>query len=312
MSFTTTRRRMALVLLLVLAACEGHYLQIAQDSFDKGAAIENRMSMPVATAIPPGEAPGGDPPTTGSAAAYYLDARKNVCTAINHYGSDLAKDGMTAQALIILALTNWRLDGLLGKGDDSGDRCGGHDYRAATKAAIADATQAGQKEPESQGERFLLAMLPGLLDHNSGLRKTSETPMDASNDFGSAFKVLGDAGKIIAGQTPPIDLAHPPTSLHQLREYGFLAQIQVLKARYAAVLHANEPSVTTPGQHLTTVERKACADSLVRVPGQEVIAQLKGLDPDGTLIGRDTLKSISERPLFNGKGPPAPGCPWLP
>jgi hypothetical protein len=302
--------RLSLLLLLALSACGARYLQTAQDSFDKGVAIENRLTLAGAAAVPASASPMRVPPTPNDAAVHYQDARKNVCAALSRNSGDLVNDNMTVQALLILAMTNARLDGLLGKTDDSADRCSGHDYRNAARAAIKDAVAAAKTEPPTPEQSFLLEFLPGLLDHNSGLRKTADAPKSASDDFGSAFATMGKAGAGIDTRTPPIDAAHPAMSLHQMRAYGLLSQIQTLKARYAAVQHAVDPVVATSTERLTDDQRKACADALVRAPGFLVVQQLMKFDPDGALVGPATLKDLRNRPMFNVPGHFTTACPW--
>ena len=40
-------------------------------------------------------------------------------------------------------------------------------------------------------DQFVMAILPGLLDQNLGLRATEQSPKDASGDFELAYVVIG-------------------------------------------------------------------------------------------------------------------------
>ena len=271
--------------LLATGGCAERYLQTAQDLFSKGATIENQAILgdPAGTVIqsapPPTALPSG-------ALIYYADAHQNVRKALTKEQSALDQQGLTASALALQALVSWRLDDLQGsvEGGPAGNACDTKDYRNCARDSSAKALSLFRDQQFVRRDRFMMTIMPGLLDHNLGLRATATKPLEASNDFKSAFSHINDGFAVIE-PVPPI--TGVPTVDQALKGYGLLAQYQVLRAWAAAIDQAAAPGAAPADQALTADQRRSCKAVLRNGRATGVIANINALDPQGVLISQN-------------------------
>ena len=293
--------------LLATGGCAERYLQTAQDSFSKGATIENQAIL----GDPAGSVIQSAPPPTAlpsGALIYYADAQQNVRKALTKEQSALDQQGLTASALALQALVSWRLDDLRGsvEGDPGGNACDTRDYRACARDSSAKALSLLRDQQFVRRDRFTMTIMPGLLDHNLGLRATATKPLDASNDFKSAFSHIGDGFAVIE-PVPPI--TGVPTVDQALKGYGLLAQYQVLRAWSAAIDQAALPSAPAD-QTLTDEQRTSCKSILTSERAADVTRNLDALDPKRLLISqnlRDNLVTSLGREFRRRR---RRDCPW--
>ena len=282
--------------------------KLRKNSFSKGATVENQAILADPTAT---TAHSGPSPTTLSSGAliYYADAYQNVHKALTKQQSDLDQQGLTASALALQALTSWRLDDLQGSvAGSSGDVCDTKNYRDCARDSSGKALSLLKDQQSLKRDRFMMTILPGLLDHNLGLRATAAAPREASSDFMSAFNHIDD-GFSVLGPVAPIAVA--PTVEQSLKAYGLLAQYQVLRAWAAAIDKAAAPRFAPADQALTVPERNACKNVLVNGRATSVITSIDALDPQRLQISR-TLRDGLAASLGIGVpsvGPPGT-CPW--
>jgi hypothetical protein len=280
-------------------------VQLAQDSFSKGAEIENRAALAT-----PDNLATNVTATESSALIDYTDARDNIRRALGKQRSQLDSDGLTGSALALQALISWRLDDLVGSTQSGGDPCSGQNYQACAKASSQQAAAIFKDQQGLTRDAFIMTILPGLLDHNLGLKATEQTPKIASGDFLSAYTVVHD-GMTQLGPINEISSGRV-TQVQQLQAYGLLAQLQTLRAWYVAIGHAAKPGAVSPDQALTADQRLACWNTLIRPRGQDAFTSIRKLDPSSVYIAGDSLAGI--RSSLNLASPPAPAiegtCPW--
>jgi hypothetical protein len=197
-------RRIGIVLLLafVTAGCGAHRLKEAQDSFNQAAAIEAGSSLEQ-------EQSGGDP-LVGDPQAInnYRMALALTDEALDEHADSLAEDKLYGTALMLKALTSWRIAAL----DQDADTA---DVR--TIVAQIEALAEEQEIVLGTRDRVLLKALPGLHEHALGLQESD--PKKAGRLFESALSTLDQALK--DGQ-PPED--------HPVRVYIRLAQLRTVRA----------------------------------------------------------------------------------
>jgi hypothetical protein len=116
-------------LLLPAMGCAPRYVQLAQESFSKGADIENRAAL-----VAPDNLNNNVSATASSALIDYMDARDNIRRALGKQRSQLDSDGLAGSALALQALISWRLDDLVGSTSSGGDVCSGQNYRLSEPA----------------------------------------------------------------------------------------------------------------------------------------------------------------------------------
>jgi hypothetical protein len=297
------RAALLTVILILATGCAERYLQTAEDSFSKGAAIENQgvlgdpAGAPDRSALRP-------VPLTG-AVIYYADSRQNVRKALTSERSALDKQGLTGPAFALLAIVSWRLDDLQGSvpGGD-GDPCDTRNYRLCAENSSAMAKTLLEDQQFLKRDRFMVAILPGLLDHNRGLRNTESAPLRASNDFKSAFQNIG-RGFVVVDPVRPVD-GTPLTTEQSLKIYGLLAQYQVLRAWSAAMTRASLPGVPSE-QALTDQQRASCKAILRQDWASQVRSNLVAVDPQGLAVP-PALRTSFERAI--GDIPGNQPCPW--
>lgn len=190
--------RAAIPLLLVLAACTARTLREAQDHFNRGAEIENTSRAASTAALLA---------STG-AEAEYRAALAGLNAELKDHSEDLEAEGLYPTARLLKALCLWRLAALSGGGLE------------AARAELKDV--APLKDKLGTRDRVLLAALPGLLDHEKGLREKDVAK--AAADFESAEKAIAAA---LAAEAPP--------AAHDVTLYLRLAQMAALRERIRAI-----------------------------------------------------------------------------
>ena len=296
-------------MLLASSGCAERYLQNAQDSFSKGAAIENQAVLGDSAGAADRTVPGPPPaPMTGGAVIYYADARDNVRKALAKERAALDKQELTGSALALQALVNWRLDDLQGSRDGGeGDGCDTLNYRRCADASSRMAKDLLDKtQPFLKRDRFMMAILPGLLAHNLGLRHTAQTPKDAGGDFASAFRSI-DEGFVVIEPVRPIT-GKPLTTEQALKVYALLAQYQVLRAWSAAMTEAARPDIL-PAQALTVAQRDSCKFILRDKWASRVTGNLDAVDPGGLAVP-GSLRNSFLNAIANPSPVTQPPCPW--
>jgi hypothetical protein len=294
---------LAVGLLLPAMGCAPRYVQLAQDSFSKGADIENHAAL-----LAPDNLNDNVSATTSSALIDYTDARDNIRLALGKQRSQLDSDELTGSALALQALISWRLDDLVGSTDSGGDVCSGPNYRECAKASSKQAIALFKDQQGVTRDGFTMAILPGLLDHNLGLKTTERAPKDASAHFMSAYELirrglvqLGPINSAISGRA---------TQVQQLQAYGLLAQFQILRAWYAAISHAATPGAVSQDQALTGDQRLACWGTMILPRGQDVIAAIAKLDPANLSISRESVNAMRSSLNIQQQTPSLGACPW--
>jgi len=304
------RAGLLVAVLLAASGCTERYLQVAQDSFSKGAAIENQTKVGTA-----GDANTAQTmPLAGDALIYYVDAYQNVRKALDEGQDELDQQGLTASALALRALIAWRLDDLQGSrsGDpDSDDACAANDYRDCSKESSRMALELLKNQQFFVRDRFMMTILPGLLDHNLGLRATPAAPRQASEDFRSAYAHI-DAGYSVLGQAPPqVQKTGEPTVEQELKAYALRAQYQTVLAWYAAIDAAFKGVDLAPEQTLTGDQRASCQGILQTGRASTLLNAMRSLDPNGRLVSSNLVASLRDQ--LGAGAPAAIGpevCPW--
>lgn len=209
-------RRLTLVwLLLLLPGCTTtRHIREAQDAFNAAARSENDLRAATFA--------GSEPVEANAAAADYRKAVALVDQELAENRGKLQADQLLGNAMMLKALSLWRLTDLDDRpADDAALRNTLNDLNQLT---AGDATAVGTRD------RVLIRAIPGLRDHDRGLRAT--TVDEARGYFVSAYKVLD--------RSLTVD---PPPPNHPIRTYVRLAQLSTLRAYLAAVFRfqANSP-----------------------------------------------------------------------
>ncbi|HVE42677.1 MAG TPA: hypothetical protein VNM14_22545 [Planctomycetota bacterium] len=209
-------RTMAWLCFLVLASlgCTVRHIREAQDSFNEAAGVENQQRFD--------RAPRNGIRDLSSATANYKLALAAVNAELESNPSDLQAENLLATALMLKALCLWRIADL----DNSDER--GNEMGTVLKAI--DDLVAKKTLTLGTRDQVLLKALPGLRDHDRGLRaKTLET---AKPFFKSCFAVLDSA----------LSDVKPPEN-HPIWTYVRLAQLSTLIAWKDAVFrHRSDPN----------------------------------------------------------------------
>ena len=202
--------------------------------------IQNALYLPDAP-----RAAGASMPTASAAILAYTDARKNLRQALDKHRKDLDADGLTGPALVLLALTEVQLDALAGSLRRYRP-CTDQDHRACAKQAAGEADDKIKNQPPLFRDQFLLALIPGLLDHNQGLRLTALQPHSRARRAGNSLRHGTTSSSPDEGwraACPADDRERPPAAACI---YGRMVQIQIVKAWVAALEMASNPSSPTP------------------------------------------------------------------
>lgn len=197
-------RRIGVVLLLVFvtAGCGAHQLKEAQDSFNQAAAIEAGSSLEQEQST--GDPLVGDPQAINN----YRMALALTNEALDEHADSLAEDKLYGTALMLKALSSWRIAAL----DEDADT-------ADVQAIVGQIETLADKQQIELGTRdaVLLKALPGLQEHALGLQESD--PKKAGKLFESALDTLDRA---LNEENPPED--------HPVRVYIRLAQLRSVRA----------------------------------------------------------------------------------
>lgn len=222
------RLALAVFALALLAGCAPRQIRAAQDAFNRAARGENDLRAATFA--------GSEPVEAGAAVADYRQALALVDAELSAHPDDLAAEQLLGNALMIKALSLWRLADL----DESQVDDAALDETLARLDRLASADRAAL----GTRDRVLVRALPGLRDHDRGLR--AATLGEARSYFTSAWVVLDQA----LTQDPP-----PPN--HPVRVYVRLAQLAALRAYLAAVFRF-EPA-HSPERQATIATIFTCA-----------------------------------------------------
>lgn len=275
-------RRSALLGLALIALCgvggcgTARYIRAAQDSFNQAAAEENRLfSAGLSTDV--------GLLSQSSAAGDYRIALALLDRELDENEEELRRDRLYGTALMLKALALWRLadlDGLNEPQLDTGTPTGeellaGSDSRAgdelmATLALLRAEVQAG-RITLGERDRVLLVALPGLRDHDRGLR-APDYPA-ARRFFESALEVMDRS--LEADSTP---------KQHPVRVYIRLAQLSTCRAWQSAAFallplgeaedETNDRVLPRAEEILAELEQLARNDSTLREQIQELKLRL--------------------------------------
>ena len=205
-------------LLLTLAGCASGVSSVreAQEHFDRGASIENALRLGTDPRLA-GVTTGIDPEFR--AANEYRQVRSVLRNAVATQGAQLEQDGLLGTAYTLDLLAAWRLLDL----ED------GYQSPAAGTGNSYDAVVARSEELlglEAQGklqlgtrDRVMLRALPGLLDHDRGLRAADYARAD--RELASAFDNLERSVGDVSAE-------------HSVHIYIRMAQLQTLRAWQSA------------------------------------------------------------------------------
>jgi hypothetical protein len=207
---------------LLAAACgTARYIGQAQTAFNDGASAE----------IEARATPGADALSNQRAEASYATARALLGEEIRANADALRADELLGVAYTLKALAEWRLSDLR---DDEDLRVAAQKSADAAKG-VATGTR----------DRVVLAALPGLLDHERGLRDTDYDRAHAH--FDSACRTL-DAS-----------LAGVPAN-HAVRVWVRLSQMQTCQAWHVAMDRATNDERRRDRPLLTAAWRAAARD----------------------------------------------------
>lgn len=301
------------VALLAGAGCAERYMQKAQDSFSRGAAIENQVALgvPASSGLANPNSPvtfsAPQPaPLAGSAQIYYLDAYDNVRKALSAEAGALKEQGLTGPAYALLAMVSWRLDDLQGTAEGGSTGCEGRDYRGcaidSSKKAIIEI---GDK-PFYARDRYTLAILPGLLDHNLGLRNMKANPEAASANFRSAFGHMAEGIDAIGTVSPVAGM--PLTTEQSAAIFGLLSQYQTLRAWSVTTTWASIGATVPEDQRLNDQERASCKYKLRQDWADTVAKKLQVVDPAGLVVPPALRHTFAQAIGDTTAG--AKPCPW--
>jgi hypothetical protein len=216
-----------IVLALLQVGCAARQIRDAQDAFSDGARIENAERASVLF----GRAPPVDSPSNGtSATVSYRTALHLLDAELKDHKQDLKEEKLLGLAMMLKAMTLWRLADLEATGDNASK---GTDKKSApARSEMTLAIDAAKREASNQlGTRDLVMAdaLPGLYDHDRGLRAVSLD--EAQRFFSSAYWVLDDA--ITKPRNPPVAKIHP------VMTYLRLAQLATLRSWESGIVSAN-------------------------------------------------------------------------
>jgi hypothetical protein len=192
----------SLLLLIALSSCGTHQLKQAQDSFNEAARIESTVSLEDTQAT-------GDPLTGDSQALNnYRVALALTDEALSEYADSLRSDQLYGTALMLKALSQWRIAALA------------EDARLEdVQQLVDDVERRAQSEDIVLGTRdqVLLKALPGLYEHELAL--STRDPGRADTLFSSAVNTLENS----------LEEVNPPAD-HPVRIYIRLAQLRIVRA----------------------------------------------------------------------------------
>ena len=195
-------RALVVALLVFLApGCTTRHIREAQNAFNEAAAAEQRLYSLTVDGV-------SGLPSASAAASGYRVALNLLEREIADNKAALEKEQLYGTALVLRALCLWRLTDLVADPDDD-----------PLSGALADIRAA--KVALGTRDQVLVAALPGLRDHDRGLRAESYDP--ARRFFVSAIDTTESALTSVA----------PPAN-HPVRLYIRLAQLSSCRAWHAA------------------------------------------------------------------------------
>lgn len=206
-----------LALLLLSCGCVAFDLRRAQDAFNEGSAAEARQrdSELVGDAGLSGHVP---------ALSAYQSARLLVSEQIGAHEAELRENQLLGTAYVLKALCLWRIEDLSSEGTPPPGAATEGDELGALLQEILAASQATPPLVLGTRDRVLVHALPGLRDHDRGLRATKlEGDTGAEAYFKSSLATLDSA----------LQTVNPP-SAHPVRTYVRLAQLSTLRAWQSA------------------------------------------------------------------------------
>jgi hypothetical protein len=239
----------AILITLLLAAsfgCAAGQIREAQEAFNEAARVENSQRTILGSGVIPIEG-------SASAALGYRRTLHLVGREIDNHEAKLREQRLLGPALMLRALSVWRLADLEASGAatlpaaarNRNPRPGS--VRAAVRAVEARVAS-GQVTLGTRDKVMLLA-LPGLADHDAGLR--AESYPVARAYFESAHQVM----KVSLTQV------QPPEN-HPIRVYIRLAQLASLRAWHAAVYKMQPRNQRVPEIAAIHSRARSAADDL--------------------------------------------------
>lgn len=280
---TRLHRRIALVLpvavsVLLQVGCVPRQIREAQDTFNQAAQSENAQRATLLS--------GGAPPLDASSAvASYRIALDLLKTELDSHAQDLAQEQLLGTAMMLKALSLWRLADL-----EDGPAAAAADAELTRTLAALDTLV--QQQPTALGtrDRVMVKAIPGLRDHDRGLRAT--TLPDASANFESACGVLEQA---LTTEKPPPN--------HPVRTYIRLAQLASLRSYQSAVFQF-DPNVS---------DQRATRLRGIHTCAEKVVLELKPVLKDDTTL-TNFVNAINTAIGIGAVGSIAPGartCPYI-
>jgi hypothetical protein len=209
--------------LLALTSCAAVSLREAQDAFNAAVAAESAQREA-------GMVGDGGLSTHVSALGDYRAALFAIDQQLGSGTEELREQQLLGTAYMLKALCLWRIADLADLAEQPNATDGHTDALDALRTTI-QAEYDAQRIVLGTRDRVLLAALPGLRDHDRGLRATAlEGPGSAAAWFGSAVATLEDA----------LLTVDPPKG-HPVRIYVWLAQLSSLRAWQAAAFRLGSP-----------------------------------------------------------------------
>ena len=211
--------------LLLAAGCATHRLRQAQDLFSRAASVENR-SRDTATLA---EEPDLGMVDHSAALNDYRMALGLINESLDRARRDLIQDDLLGTAYVLKALCLWRIADLESDTNVVAD--------LDRLLAEIQALQMADDNPRltlGTRDRVILEALPGLLDHDRGLR--ARTREEADRNFRSAFQVLETA----------LERIRPPPH-HPVVVYVRLCQVSVCRAWQARLFDLLPPREALAG-----------------------------------------------------------------
>jgi hypothetical protein len=258
---------------LLLGGCAAHRLGQAQEAFSQAAEQENRL-VPLTTT-----------PLFAYASPFslYLQADGILTKDTADRASDLKSDNLLATAYALHALTLWRLTDLASispaeqpetgsvRAAPSGPATASEVYRQRAREARRKALEPELKDQLAPRDGVMMAILPSLMDHDTGLQHLAARNWRRAHDFfASAFKGVDG---VLPGAPPK----------HDIRAYLWLVELQTLAAWRAAVANAGQ------ADGLSDAAKAACRSDWFIPKFQSAIVALGRMQRDGVLDSTDDV-----------------------
>jgi hypothetical protein len=206
------KRATLLLFVLASASCaSARALRNAQDHFNRAADLENQARLQrtsTGVTVPPG------------AEAEYRAALASLEIELKKHEAKLQEEGLWFSARLLKAQCLWRIAAL---------GAGTFQEIALVRREVQELAELSNQGRISPGtrDRVLLAALPGLLDHEQGIRAAS---------FAEAKQAFSDADATIEKAIGDKSLSEK----HEIRLYLRLAQMAAMREWLASVTRFNE------------------------------------------------------------------------